>query len=191
MRQRASIFFVGLLLLINVVQAQSAPVVGLVIDPRLHPPPILNEPETYFSRLVDLVTAQGATIRAVELEGPVPSDIDLLIIAAPARRLTLDQLVYLWIYLLDGNNLMLALDPNGYNRVNTELSRGGLNALFGGDYGLGIHDGMLVAPWFRVETIQTLVNTWLTVPAEDIVAHPISAPLAAHDIPVRVWAHVH
>jgi len=118
---------------------------------------------------------------------PIPTDIELLVIVQPRRPLPIPTTAYIWDFLQRGGHLLLGIDPNGHNAVNTERSNSGLNQLLAREFGLTIADDFMIEPWFSSSSLSDIVTSWSEAHPEDYVAHPIVQPLIDFSLPVRFW----
>lgn len=124
---------------------------------------------------------------AIDLRSPIIRNIDLVILVRPLRRLDAQQTANLWHYLDKGGNLLLAIDPNRYNGVNTEDSQSGLNQLLNIHYGISWQDNMLIEPWFDVIPLFDISRSWSQGIADEVTPHIITQPLVDFGIPIRFW----
>lgn len=190
----------GLLLLLGVMlgllavgggqtqQAPRPPVVGLVFDnENLRTASPADVGEDGITRLVEVFEAYGVQIERITLDEAIPRRIDLVVVIRPQTAITPAQTARLWLHLERGGNLLLALDPNGFERIRTNSERDGTNTLFQQEYGLGWLDAMLARPSVSKQFVQRLENAHLQVEAESSVVHPIVEPLVAFQIPVLTW----
>ena len=148
---------------------------------------ITNIGDDGLTRLAEQLLEFGAESISIDLSTPLSTDIDLVVIIRPRRLLTATQTAHLWEYLQAGGNLLLALDPNGHNRVRTETSRSGINQLLELEYGITIGDNMLIEPWFDVGPLSNVVNSWSDGTPDEVTPHPITQPLVDFDLPIRFW----
>lgn len=139
------------------------------------------------TRLTEIFRSYGTTTRVVAPDEPIPPDIDALVIVQPRRPFPVATTAYLWDYLENGGHLLLALDPNGHNGVNTERSNGGISQLLAREYGLQIVDDFLLEPWFDVQRLSDVVTSWTIAHPEDFFAHDIVQPLLDYSLPLRFW----
>jgi hypothetical protein len=140
------------------------------------------------TRLSELLRSLGASVYTIEPNNPIPPEIELLVIIRPQRVMPTMQIAYIWDFLQNGGHLLLALDPLGHNRSNTETARNsGLNRLLRSEYGIGLADDLLIEQWFGLENLNDLVSSWSEAKAEDLVPHVITEPLLAYDLPIRFW----
>jgi hypothetical protein len=161
--------------------------VAFVEDDALNTASLTNPGAEGLGRLADLFRGYGASARTVTLDAPVPPDVELLVIIRPMRALPVTQTAHLWGFLERGGHLLLALDPNGHNRVNTIRSNAGISVLLEREYGLRLADDFLIEPWFSAASLSDVVTSWSVAYAEDIATHPITEPLVAYDLPLRLW----
>lgn len=191
-RSHTQVLVLTLLLLLPLqITAQpesERPQVGFIIDDTLSVALPTENSQSGISELADIFRALGAQVQTVELGEPLSDDLDVLVLVHPLLRLSNAQLSNLWDYLQSGNNLLLAFDPNGYAQVRTERAADGLNRLLETNYGLSLHDGILIENWFTAESLGQFENTQSVVQPENIVVHPIAEPLLAHQLPVYTWA---
>ena len=191
MRSRFLIFLTGLLLILSsgsLALAQSAvPVVGFVEARDLGAALTGDEGADGVSRLASVFRSFGAQTRVISLSQNIPGDVSVVVIVGPRRALTVPELARLWLHIARGNHLLIALDPNGYQGINSERRRGGFDALFSLEYGLALQDGLLVEPWMSAASLARLVDSWSLAEADSFVSHPVTAPLLTYDMPVWYW----
>jgi hypothetical protein len=142
------------------------------------------------SRLVDVFRGLGARVEFSDLVAPIPREARAVVLVRPLRTVKLPQVAYLWAYLKQGGNLLLAVDPEGFyigtTNVRPRITRSGLSSLFSLDYGLLIRDSFLAEPWFSMESIAGL-DTAYSLTFADTIPDPITQPLAQYGLPVWVW----
>ena len=139
------------------------------------------------SSLLNSVNAFTIETVAIDLRSPIIRNVDLVVLVRPLRRLNAQQIAHLWQYLENGGNLLLALDPNRYNNVNTEDSRSGLNQLLNAHYGISWQDNMLIEPWFDVIPLFDITRSWSQGIADEVTPHIITQPLVDFGLPIRFW----
>jgi hypothetical protein len=142
------------------------------------------------SQLADQFRQLGARVQFVRLDGPLPPEARVVVIARPLRSLRLLETVYLWQHLVRGGALLLALDPEEYflagRNVRPRYNRSGLGTLIAQDYGLMVGDTFLAEPWYSGDSIQKLENTYGLAFAE-LNGEPVTAPLVQYGVPVWIW----
>jgi len=163
-------------------------VVGFVDDNLLHTSSLTDVGGDGLNRLAEIFQHLGAIPRSIKLDQAIPSDIDVVVLVRPTVALSPSNVALLWDYLSRGGHLLLAFDPNSINKVNSDRAISGLNKLLWADYGLGMDDDALVEPWLSPSPFKSLVNTLSVVLPENIVRHPVVAPLVPYDAPVYIWA---
>jgi hypothetical protein len=168
-------------------QDQPTPVVGFVSDRDLQPALLTDTGANGLSRLGAIFHAYGAQTRFIELDEPIPEEVTILVLARPRRALSPAAVARLWLHLERGNHLLLALDPNAYQGVNTERSGSGIDTLLTLEYGLSLENTLLIEDWFSADSLGQLIDGWTLLQAEDIVTHPIVEPLLTYDLPVWLW----
>lgn len=193
MWRKPFVLFLGLLLSTIVGSAQNAQdsesvrVVGFVQGQPINTALVGNAGAAGLTRLADVFRSYGATVRTVDPTEPVPTDIELLVIIQPRRPLSVPTTAYIWDFLQRGGHLLLGIDPNGHNGINTERGNSGLNQLLAQEFGLSIADDFLIESWFSSQSLQDVVTSWSEAHPEDYVAHPIVQPLIDFSLPVRFW----
>ena len=179
-------------LVVSSVQAQTgaAPVVAFVVDRDLGTASHTDLGAVGLNRLAETVRAYGAEVTTIDLSSRISDAVDLVVLVRPTRPLTIAHAARLWLYLHNGGNLLLAVDPENYYigsaNINPQIARSGLTTLLTLDYGILVRDAFLVEPWFTVDSITRLETTY-TRTFVDVVPHPVVAPLTAFDLPVWVW----
>lgn len=176
----------------HLAQAEPVPrpvrVVGIVAGRTLNTasPEVGGEAGT--RRYLDVLRRYGVSVRVFDFTGPVPPDVDLLVIIRPQRPLSVRQIAHVQLHLARGGHLLLALDPNGHNGTNTESGvNSGLSRLLNLDYGLRPLDDFLIEPWFSVVNLAGIVTSWSEAQPEAFIPHPITDPLVRYGLPVRYW----
>src|SRR5215207_6831383 len=110
-------------------QDQSQPLVAFVVDSDLQTLSLTDLGPTGLSHLAEIFRSLGARVDYIELGNPIEPEVNLLVLARPIQSLTIPQAVRIWIYLQQGNNLLLALDPEGhylgFANINSQVSRSG------------------------------------------------------------------
>lgn len=189
-------FFLPLLFVLLVVigrapdvRAQSIRIV-FIDDPALQTASLLNEEGDGVSRLASMFRELGGEVMSAPLSEPLP-DAEVIVLIRPRRPLESDQLARLWLAIENGANLLIALDPSGQARVNSEVQDRGIARLLMEEYGLKLLDGFLVAPTFTNESVRELDTSMLSVRGENVPigsgAHSIIAPLLDYEIAVTTW----
>ena len=194
MRSVLAIFVVSLLILTGgAVYGQDVPVVpvarsvGFLDGNTVGTPSLTDTGPAGLSRLGDLFTRLGASVRRVPADEPIPPDIEVLAVIGPTRPFPITTTSYLWDFLARGGHLLLALDPNGHNGVSSDRGDSGLNQLLNREYGLRFADDFLIESWFANDSLSDVSSSWSEAVPEDFAAHPIVEPLIAADLPVRYW----
>ncbi len=106
--------------------------------------------ERGISRYAGLLSQFGATMNTLEWNTGVPEDADLLIIAAPTGALSADKVARLWLYLLDGGNVLLIADAVDYRDGLPDRQSRGLESdravfeLLWPEFGIRTQDHVLV-----------------------------------------------
>lgn len=201
MRLRLLAFLLALLLALPPVSGLAQddgagpPLVVFIDDPALITSSVNDPGPDGLTRLAQMFMAQGAVTTSQDLTDPLPPDAQVIVLARPLRALPPDQLARLWVQLVRGSNLLLALDPvglptqrgEGLSQTLPERATGGLGTLLWQYYGIGLRDTFLVAPWFSPGSITSQDTTFFQVWPEDIVRHPVAEPLVDPALPVQVW----
>lgn len=179
-----------LLLLISagpVVRGQSQPLVGFVLTNTLNTASLSDPGPDGLTLLAQAFARQGARPTVLRLDGPIPDDMEVVVLVGPSRSLTTAHLAYLWDYLARGHNLLLAFDPNGYQGVNSERATGGLNRLLQLEFGTGVEDNLLVQSWFLKAGLDDLRANQIITQADAFVPHPVLEPLVSYQVSVHIW----
>ena len=180
----------GLLFLVSSpgwAQTPGPLVVGFVEDQSLGTASTSDEGEDGLARLAEIFRFQGAQTRTIRVDEPIPDEVNVVVLVRPQQTLPVDFVARLWLHIERGNNLLLAIDANGFAEVSSEQAGGGFNRLITLEYGLTLLDGLLIEPWHEAGALQELINSESRVLPEGIVNHPLIAPLTAHDLPVQIW----
>ena len=128
----------------------------------------------------------GAQTTLIDLKSEVSDDVDVVVIAGAVRELSLVQLARLWVYMRQGGNVLLMVDPQRPAIDNVNNSDSGISTLFNRNYGIGLEDAYIVQEWFTNEVIAENDTTFSKV-YPDIFAHPVIEPLTTYDLPVITW----
>ena len=189
MRYRIVVFSLLLTFLIAVssVQGQEQPLVGFVVTNTLNTASLSDPGPDGLTTLAQAFARQGARPQILRLDEPIADEVQVVVLVGPTRTLSMSNLAYLWEYLTRGHNLLLALDPNGYQRVGTERSTGGLNQLLRLEYGTQFDDNLLIQPWFLKAGLDDLRTNQIAALPDSFVPHPILEPLANFQLPVHIW----
>ena len=140
------------------------------------------------TRLKQLFVRYGAQISLITLNSQIDDQYKLVVLIHPTRPLSAQKTAYLWDFLQRGGHLLLALDPNGHNGVNSERSENsGISQLLYAEYGISIVDDFWIEPWFGVGSLSDIVTSWSEAEADEFVPHPITAPLVTYNLPLRFW----
>ena len=183
---------IGALLLISPASSAQTetdpPVVGFVIDRGLMRLSVPSNTGAFgVTRLAEIFRDYGAQTINIELAESVPENVDVIVLVGPEVTLSPVATGYLWEALARGTHLFMALDPNSYYRVRTENARSGITQLLEREYGLETQDNFVAAPWFSQLSADRMVNAWIRADAEDILTHPVVAPLRQYQLPVWMW----
>jgi hypothetical protein len=199
MRRSGKLIFVSIILclLVGRTEAQDtlqekAPVrsVAFVAENRqgLNTATTTNMGDEGITRLGQIFVQYGAQLHLITLNSRIDDRYELVVLIRPTQPLSAQQTAYLWDFLQRGGHLLLALDPNGHNDVSSERSRSsGISQLLYTEYGISIMDDIWIEPWFGVESLSDIVTSWSEAKADDLVPHPITAPLVTYDLPLRFW----
>ena len=172
---------------VSIAQGQSQPQVGFIVTNTLNTASLSDPGPDGLSTLSQLFALQGARPTVLRLDAPISDDFAAVVLVGPTRSLSTANTAYLWDYLSRGNNLLLALDPNGYQGVNSERSTGGLNRLLQLEFGTGVEDNLLVQPWFLKSELANLRTNQIPAQADGYVPHPVMQPLITYQLPVHIW----
>ncbi|MCP5303454.1 MAG: hypothetical protein H7A03_09985, partial [Pseudomonadales bacterium] len=189
---RRIIFILSALILVGVpvfAQDQIKPLVLFVVDEQLGTASPLDTEAEGVSTLAEIFTNLGADVLPIKLDQALPSTTQVVVIARPLEKLSVDALARIWTYLEQGHNLLLAIDPPGYNGVNAEGANNDLPKLLNNDYGIGLQDNFLVERWFTQDSLGiglegSLLNTYAAP-----ILHPLIQPLHDYDLPITTWGN--
>jgi len=168
-------------------QNQEGPLVLFVSDAYLNTASPLHTGAGGLSELERIFQNLGARTQYADVSERFPEDARVLVIFRPSRPLPATYLARIWEHVTNGNHLLLAIDPEGYNGALPDNSNSGLNHLLSLDYGVGILDMIAVDPWFTQETIADPLTAYSHVLADDATRHPVVEPLITYDLPVQTW----
>lgn len=188
----------ALLLPASVGRAQPAarPLVVFIEGTDLRTASIMDPGPDGVTELESIFQAYGAETRWLSLEdGPLPAEAKVVVLVRPLASMKIQHIAHLWLHLSRGNHLLLALDPvgsfealgEGTRRVANESGKSSLLKLLHAVYGIQVQDTFLADEWFSIASITNQNTTLNTVFPEDIVLHPVYAPLAQYDMPVMTW----
>lgn len=193
MRQLRILILIGAVALLAAapIRAQDFPLVVFVEEPgSLNMASVTDSGPDGLTRLAEIFQRLGAQTTFARLREPLPETADVIVLVSPRRPLPADYLARLWVQVERGAHLLVALDPSGQERANTETATGGLSRLLSLDYGLLLFNGLLMQPEYTYANIGDLDRT-LLVAYPDPLAHPVAAPLVDYDIPVMTWGARH
>jgi hypothetical protein len=179
------LFVLALLALAGMAQTQSAPLVVFVEEPDLQTAAVTDNGADGLTRLAEFFRQQGAETSFIRLDTPIPAEAQVVVLVRPRRALTPFHLSRLWLHLARGGNLLLALDPVGQGGT-PDARNSGLDLLLGLEYGIRLHNGLIVEPWSTSETIRDVRLSNVYVLPEDS-DHPVIAPLRDYGVPVMLW----
>jgi len=137
------------------------------------------------TRLAAIFQQQGASTGFIRLDDPIPEDAQVVVLIRPLRPLSPLYLARLWVYLEHGGSLLLALDPVGQGG-NPDAQNGGVDRLFGYEYGVRLLNGLIVEPWFTHESVRDVRRSTIYAQPNQ-VDHPVIQPLVDFDVPVMTW----
>lgn len=193
MRQLRILILIGAVALLAAapIRAQDFPLVVFVEEPgSLNMASVTDSGPDGLTRLAEIFQRLGAQTTFARLREPLPETADVIVLVSPRRPLPADYLARLWVQVERGAHLLVALDPSGQERANTETATGGLSRLLSLDYGLLLFNGLLMQPEYTYANIGDLDRT-LLVAYPDPLAHPVAAPLVDYDMPVMTWGARH
>jgi hypothetical protein len=176
-------------------EAPEKPLVIFIEDDQLGTASFFDDGPDGLTELEGIFQDLGADVRWLPLDGPLPDNARVVVLARPTRALPAASLARLWLHLARGNNLLLTMDPIGLSTVrnegtlttNPDKSTSGLAKLLTLFYGISLRDTFLAEPWFANASIVSQNTTFLSVYAENIAQHPVAAPLIPYDLPVQMW----
>ncbi len=166
--------------------SQTAPLVVFVEEPSLQMSSVTDSGPDGLTRLADLFRSLGARTTWLRLRDPLPADTSVVVLVRPRRPLPVDYLARLWQIVGAGGNLLLAIEPQGYQGTNTEAPGRGIDRLISLDNGVGLYNGIMIEPWFTNESFSELFGTF-SYGFADTSASPITDPLKLYDLPVALW----
>src|SRR5690606_30709825 len=196
MRRFHVVLILSVLVIVSTVQAQNAdrPLVLFVEGRDIATSSITNIGAAGASNLHQMLIDLGVDVQRITLNEAIPEEADLVVILGPLRRLYPAQVARLWVYLHQGGNLLLAVDPDNQNletvNVRNQIRSSGLTALLDRAYGILIGDTFVADRWFTSSSIANFNSTYMPV-YPDAVAHDILAPLVDYDLPVWTWGARH
>jgi len=82
---------------------------------------------------------------------------------------------------------LAAVRDNGDVAIRSDRANSGLATLLKMNYGIGLQDTIVVAPWFTLTSITNQNTTFVSVSPENVVQHAINEPLLVYDLPVEMW----
>lgn len=177
-------------------QAQdAAPLVVFVEDQRLRTSSVLDPGPDGLTQLEAIFQSLGARTAWLQLDEPLPEDARVVVLVRPLSSLPIQYVARLWVHLLRGNHLLLAIDPIGLNtyrgegnvRSNPDRARAGLPTLLSMVYGISLQDTFATESWFSVASLTDNTTTHIESSGENVVQHPVSEPLVTYDLPVQMW----
>jgi hypothetical protein len=176
-------------------QDSAVPLVVFIEDTQLVTSFIQDGGPDGASELSLIFASQGARVDWIYVTDPIPPEARVVVIARPLRPLPVDFVARLWAHLLRGNHLLLAVDPPGQTVYRGEGSTGsnpdranaGLPILLNLVFGIGLQDVILTEPWFSKAILQQNRTSHMVASVEDVVVHPVIAPLAAAGVPIQMW----
>jgi hypothetical protein len=171
-------------------QTDNRPLVIVIEGRTLDTAAMTNIGPAGVSQLADIFRTLGARVQFTDLIAPIPREARAVVLIRPLRTVKPLQAAYLWAYLKQGGNLLLAVDPEsffiGTANARPRITRSGLSSLLDQDYSLLIRDSFLAEPWFSTQSIAGLDTAYsLTFP--DVAQNPITQPLVQYGLPVWVW----
>ncbi len=123
------------------------------------------------SRFAGFLEQLGAEVRILDWRKDIPDDANLVVILGPQRDLSADQVARLWHYLINGGELLLALDPleitsdQGTQIIDATRALGatrGLFQLLWADFGIrGRDDLLMLQPDTGTEAVEADVELGL------------------------------
>jgi hypothetical protein len=182
--------------IVSAVQGQDAqrPLVLLVEGRDISTSSITNVGSAGASNLQQIFRDLDVRVQRITLDEAIPEEADLVVVLGPLRRLFPAQVARLWVYLHQGGNLLVAVDPDNQTlettNVRHQVRSSGLTTLLDRAYGILIGDTLVADRWFTNPTIADVNTTYLPV-YPDIIQHPILAPLVEYDLPVWTWGARH
>ncbi|HVO71969.1 MAG TPA: SH3 domain-containing protein [Aggregatilineaceae bacterium] len=176
-------------------QDQAPPLVVFVEDQQLLAASIADSGPDGLTRLEQVFKVLGARTSQQDLTSPLPKEARVVVLVGPVGPLSPAQLARLWVYMVNGGHLLLAIDPigltvardAGYLPVGADRARSGLATLLKTSYGIGLQDTFVVDPWFSLISIIHQNTTLVSVYAEGVVQHAVDEPLLTYNLPVEMW----
>ncbi len=176
-------------------EPESPPRVVFIEDKSLYVASTLDPGPDGLTKLEQAFIDLGAQTEWQHLSEPLPEDADVVVIVRPTRAIPADYIARLWVHLSKGHHLLLAVDPSslgsqlseGIRYPSTDKSTSGLSKILMLFYGIQFEDTVLVEPWYSNTTLTNQLTAFLPASAEDIVPHPIMAPLERYDLPIQLW----
>lgn len=155
---------------------------------------ITNVGDAGASNLQQILVDLDVRVQRITLNEAIPDDADLVVLLGPLRRLFPAQVARLWVYLHQGGNLLLAVDPDNQNvgtvNVRHQIGNSGLTALLDHEYGIVVGDTFVADHWFTSDSIADFNRTY-TLVYPDTVPNDILTPLVEYDLPVWTWGARH
>jgi hypothetical protein len=147
------------------------------------------------SELEQIFKNLGARTGWGYLNDPIPEEAHVVVIVRPLQPLAVPTVARLWAHVLRGNHLLLTLDPigpatyrgEGSVKSNPDRANAGLPTLLWLVYGIGLQDTLVAEPWFSTTSVADDRTLHLVAYPEDIVQHPVVAPMSPYGLPVQVW----
>ncbi len=187
-------WLIACLLLFGVVgqvypQTGDPPTVGFVTDNRLRTSSLADVGPDGLSALGQVFFNLGANVVPIGLDEPIPPEVNVVVLVRPQRRLSRVEMAHLTAHISAGGHLLAAVDP-GYSLVEGERPRDSLTPILAQEFGLVLREGLLIEPWFSVETlgIEDLAVAQLAFTPQADASHPIIDVVARYDLPVVGWA---
>jgi hypothetical protein len=199
MRQRFLLLLILVLIPVGNVpgyaQDQASPLVVFVEDPQLQTSSITDLGLYGLTRLEQIFKDLGAETRSLDLKSPLPAETRVVVLVGPLGPLPVDQLARLWVAMVRGAHVLVAIDPVGLPAVRvkgdvpvrSDRANSGLATLLKMYYGIGLQDTFIVAPWFTLTSVTNQNTTYVSVSPENVVQHAINQPLLTYDLPVEMW----
>lgn len=192
MQRRRLLFSLLLLTLLwpafpGYAQNQELPLVVFILDDEIQPASVVDPGPDGLTQLEHIFKGLGARTEYTSLTHALPEEAHVVVLVRPRYGLSVPALARLWVHLIRGNHLLLALDPVGHAGVQSEPAWSGVATLFAGYYGISLQNTFIVEPWFTLNSIATPRTTYSWTYAESFVRHPVIEPIAAHELPVQIW----
>lgn len=181
-------------------QSSQAPLVVFIQGRRpLNTASISNVGPEGLSKLADMFRRTGARVQYLNITQPLPKDADVVVLVRPLRAMSVLEVAYLWDYLEDGGNLLIALDPEEVflsspsvrsANIRSRIGRSGLRTLIDQDFGVTLYDTFVAEPYMSTDSVARVETTYSLAPA-DSVRNPVTELLQQYNIPVWVWGARH